>query len=93
MIRSFKSKPLERFFTQGNGAKLPQERLEKIKNILAAIHAATDIRDLNNPAFRLHQLKKPPYEGYWSIDVTGNYRIIFRFSRGDASDVDYLDTH
>jgi proteic killer suppression protein len=31
--------------------------------------------------------------GYWSLTVTGNWRLIFRFEDGDAFDLDLLDYH
>lgn len=93
MIQSFKHKGLKELFISGSTAKLPPDRLNKIKKVLAAISAARDIKDLRIPAFRLHRLEAPPFNGFWSIDVTGNYRIIFRFEDGDALDVHYLDTH
>jgi plasmid maintenance system killer protein len=31
--------------------------------------------------------------GYWSITVRANWRIIFRFEQGDATDVDLVDYH
>ncbi len=43
--------------------------------------------------YRVHALKKPPYQGFWSMDVSGNFRIIFRLENGDAYDLHYLDTH
>ena len=93
MIVSFRSKALEEVFTKGSTRKLPQERIRKITMILDAMHAAVSLKDLNFPAFRLHQLKAPPYRGYGSIDVTGNYRIVFRFDDGEINDVEYVDTH
>jgi proteic killer suppression protein len=93
MIESFKNKGLQELFTTGKTKRLPQERLKKIKGILTMIDAAIDIADLRIPAFRLHQLKAPPYVGYWSIDVSGNYRIIFIFLNGKVSNLEYLDTH
>ena len=60
--------------------------------LLAILDSAKELRDLNVPAFRLHKLKRPPLDGYYSIDVSGNYRIVFRFENGNARDVDYLDT-
>jgi len=93
MIVSFRSKALEEVFTGGKSRKLPQERIQKIKMILDAMHAAVTLKDLAAPAFRLHQLKAPPLRGYWSIDVTGNYRIVFRFEEGEISDVEYVNTH
>ena len=49
--------------------------------------------DLEIHAFRLYKLKKPPLDGYWSIDVSGNCRIVFWFEDGHAYRFDYLDTH
>ncbi len=93
MIETFKHKGLQELFVTSKTAKLPAERLRKIKLILAVIHAAHDVKDLNVPAFRLHKLKAPPYIGFYSIDVSANYRIIFRWAEGNVFDVDYLDTH
>jgi toxin HigB-1 len=93
MIVSFKSRGLQEPFEKGKTSRLPQERLKKIKNILAVLDAAQDPKDLNTPAFRLHKLKKPPLVGFYSIDVSGNYRIVFWFENSKASEVDYLDTH
>jgi proteic killer suppression protein len=93
MIQSFTHKGLKELFTTGKSKRLPQERLGKIKLILASIQAATKVGDLNMPGARLHKLKAPPYAGFWSLDVSGNFRIIFRFEDGNASDINYLDTH
>jgi len=48
-----------------------------------------DLKDLDAPGFRFHKLKKPPLDGYYSIDVSGNFRIVFWFQDGKASEVDY----
>ena len=32
-------------------------------------------------------------EGFWSVWVNGNWRVIFRFDGEDAELVDYLDYH
>ena len=31
--------------------------------------------------------------GYWSFTVSRNYRIVFRFREGEATDVDLIDYH
>jgi len=56
MIIDFKHKGLQEVFETGKSSKLPQERINKIKRILAVLDAATEIRDLEIPAFRLHKL-------------------------------------
>lgn len=93
MIESFKHKGLQELFETGKTSKLPQQRLRKLKMILSILHSADDLMDLNIPAFRLHKLKKPPLDGYFSLDVSGNYRIVFWFEQGKVTEVDYLDTH
>jgi proteic killer suppression protein len=94
MIVSFKHKGLEQFFLKGDGSKLPAAYLGRIRLILAAIHSAHSLKDLNLPSFGLHPLKGN-LKGYWSIKVSGNYRIIFGFieSKIEVVDVDYLDYH
>jgi len=93
MIESFDHKGLQELFEDGRTSRLPQERLKKITMVLTILDAAQELKDLNVPAFRLHKLKKPPLSEYYSIDVSGNYRIVFWFEDGKVSKVNYLDTH
>lgn len=44
------------------------------------------------PGWRLHPLKGD-LRGFWSVTVTGNWRIIFRFANGRAFDVNQIDYH
>ena len=44
------------------------------------------------PGYRLHALGGN-MKGYWSIVISGNWRIVFRFEDGDAFDVDLVDYH
>ena len=48
--------------------------------------------DLDIPGYRLHALKGPR-AGYWSVRVSGNWRIVFRFDGGEPVDVDLVDYH
>ena len=52
--------------------------------------AAIGPRDLDMPGYRLHRLTGNR-RGYWSVRVSGNWRIIFRFVNGEVADVDLLD--
>ena len=47
---------------------------------------------MNLPGLRLHQLSGR-FQGYYAVAVSGNWRVIFRFEDGHATDVDYLDCH
>ena len=31
--------------------------------------------------------------GYWAVTVSRNWRVVFRFEGGDATDVDLIDYH
>ena len=42
------------------------------------------------PGFRLHPLKGD-LAGLWSVSVSGNWRIVFRFDGADVRDVDLID--
>lgn len=48
--------------------------------------------DLDLPGWRLHPLKGD-LQTYWSLNVSGNWRLIFRFIGSDIELVDYLDYH
>ena len=49
-------------------------------------------RSLAYPGWRLHPLAGD-LAGFWSVTVTANRRIIFRFEQGRAFDVDFIDDH
>ena len=40
-----------------------------------------------------HEVHTGDLAGYWSIRVTGNMRLVFRFDSGEAVDVDLVDYH
>ena len=90
MIKSFKDKTLEKLFKQDKPATSKQE--EKIKNRLESIAVASKIENINIPGYGLHELKGDR-RGIWSIKISGNWRITFRFEDGDAYDVNFEDYH
>ncbi|MEO6165084.1 MAG: type II toxin-antitoxin system RelE/ParE family toxin, partial [Candidatus Binatia bacterium] len=90
-IRSFRHRGLRRFYTTGSGRELPPALLEKISDILLAIDEAEQPQDVALfPGWRLHPLKGE-LKGFWSVTVSGNWRVIFRFEKGDAFDLDLVD--
>ncbi|MCY4368802.1 MAG: type II toxin-antitoxin system RelE/ParE family toxin [bacterium] len=44
---------------------------------------ADNVFDLDLPKYQLHPLKGA-LAGCWSVRVSGNWRITFRFERGDV---------
>lgn len=71
---------------------MPPEQADKIERMIARLDQAQDASEMDLPGWRLHMLKGT-LEGFWSVTVTGNWRIIFRLERGDAHDVDLVDYH
>ena len=68
------------------------EHIPRIDRILANLAVAKEPRDLNNPSFRLHPLTGN-MQGYWSVRVSGNWRVTFRFESGEVVDIDLVDYH
>ena len=93
MIESIAHKGLKRLWEKDDTSKLPPEQVDKIRRILEALDTAKTLEPLRAiPGYRLHSLTGD-LKGYWSITVTGNYRIIFKFENENAYDVDYMDYH
>jgi toxin HigB-1 len=44
------------------------------------------------PGYRLHLLRGD-LAGFWSVSVSGNWRVVFRFDGADMCDVDLVDYH
>lgn len=92
MIESFRHKGLRQLFEEGDPKGVNPQHVEKIENILGLLDVAQNIEDMNVPTFRLHALKGE-LKGFWAVTVRANWRIIFRFADGRASDVDLVDYH
>jgi len=92
MIVSIQHRGIKLLWTKNGPSKLPDEQVKKIRNILVLLHAAERIEDLTYPGAGLHLLKGA-LKGFWSLTVTGNYRIIFKFETTNVHLVDYLDYH
>ena len=99
MIGSFKSKRLKRLYEKGDLTLLGcavgiagATMLSRVEEILSVLEAAETVAEMNIPGYRLHSLTGNLH-GYWSVRVTGNWRIVFRFENGEALDVDLDDYH
>ncbi len=93
MIVSFRHKGLRKFYERSDAGGLPAQSAAKIKRMLSVIDTAQSVDEIGlYPGWRLHPLKGA-YQGFWSLTVSGNWRIIFRFESGDAMELDYVDYH
>lgn len=92
MIISFAHKGLELFFLTGDERGIQVRHSSKLTIILAALDAAAIASDMNLPGLNLHPLKGD-MRGLWSVKVSGNWRITFRFEAGNAYVVNYQGYH
>ena len=92
MIRTFRHRGLKRLYEHGDPGKVRADQAKRITLALADLDDADRPSDLDLPGYRLHPLKGE-LKGFWSITISANWRIIFRFETGDAFDVELIDYH
>jgi proteic killer suppression protein len=81
---------LKRLYKRDDRSGVGSDILERTERILAVLDSATTPQALNVPAYRLHRLKGD-LEGFWSVTVRANWRIVFCFEGTDAFDVELID--
>ena len=79
-------------YERGDVSRVGPELSDRVALALADLDDASKPSDLDLPGYRLHPLKGD-FKGYWSISVSGNWRVTFRIVGGDAYDVDLTDYH
>jgi len=92
MIQSFRHRGLEKFFKTGSKAGIQPAHARKLSILLGALDDAEQPLDMNMNGWAFHALKGD-LSGHYSVKVTGNWRITFRFEGEDAILVDYQDCH
>lgn len=60
---------------------------------LQQVHAAGDLRDLSIPISNQLELLKGDRKGQHSIRINKQWRICFKWTEGDAWDVEIADYH
>ena len=93
MIRSFASAETERFHATGKSRRLPPEIRKRAALRLTQLDAATALEDLRVPPSNRLEALKHDRKGQWSIRINDQWRVCFRFEKGDAFDVEIIDYH
>lgn len=91
-IVRFRHKGLERFYTTGTFAGIQPKHAKRLRLILGRLTVAKEPRDMGLPGLNLHPLKGDR-QGTWTVDVSSNWRVTFRFAGPDVTDVNYEDYH
>ena len=92
MIRTFKHRGLERFFTRGDYRGIPAQYAARLDRMLDRLDISIRPEDMHLPGYRFHPLKGNR-KGHYTVSVSGNWRLTFRFEGEDAFDVNLEDYH
>ena len=93
MIVSFGDKETEKIWQGERSRKLPNQIQEIGRRKLRMINSAIDLNDLKiPPANRLEKLSGD-LRAFFSIRINDQWRIIFKWSAGNASEVEIVDYH
>ena len=92
MVGSIKHKSLAALYYDDRTKGVEQALVKRLRQILAMLDTAFVAEDMNIPGLRFHQLKGD-LAGFYSVSVSGNWRVIFRFENSKAADVDLTDYH
>ena len=94
-LLGFRHKGLRRLYEEDDARGLPPALLDKIRKLLFALETAHVLEQVGRfPGWRLHALKGD-LKGHWSLTVTGNWRLVFRYDQENqtATDIDLIDYH
>jgi toxin HigB-1 len=74
---------------------VPSAMTDKLRELLFALETAETLEQVGRfPGWKLHPLKGD-WKGSWSLSVTGNWRLVFRYDEqtNAANDIDLIDYH
>src|SRR5438874_10909311 len=78
-IQGFRHKGLRQLYEDGNPKGVPANMADKLRKLLFAMNTAENLDQLDRfPGWRLHPLRGD-LKGCWSLTVTGNWRLVFRY--------------
>lgn len=93
MIKSFGDKDTARLFARERPKGLPEDIHRAALRKLLILDAAELLADLRVPPGNRLEKLKGDREGLRSIRVNDRWRVCFRWSSGDAYDVEIVDYH
>ena len=94
-LAGFRHKGLRKLYADDNSKGLSVAIVDKLRKLLFALETAEGLEQVGRfPGWKLHPLKGD-LTGFWSLAVTGNWRVIFRYDEttNTASDIDLTDYH
>jgi proteic killer suppression protein len=92
MIGSITHKGLAALYYDDRTKGVKKSLIKRLRQILALLATAVTVEDMNLPGLKFHQLKGN-LTGFYAVAVSGNWRVIFRFEDGQATEVNLIDYH
>jgi toxin HigB-1 len=93
MIKSFLDSETEQFYITGKSKKIPSTIHKVAIRKLDYINSATTLNDLRVPPANNLEKLQGDLDGFYSIRINIQYRIIFRFENENVYDVQIIDYH
>ncbi|HEY5337440.1 MAG TPA: type II toxin-antitoxin system RelE/ParE family toxin [Rhizomicrobium sp.] len=93
MIRSFRCQDTARIWSGIPVRKFPSDIHQRALNKLRLLDAALTVNDLRNPPGNRPEALRGERKGEYSIRVTDQWRICFKWNAGDVTDVEIVDYH
>ena len=90
MVRVSRHRGLRELCQRGGSSQVTQGHVFKLLRILTALDQSTGPEGMNIPGFQMHPLQGR-LPGCYTVSVSGNWRVAFRFEESHAVDVNYLD--
>lgn len=96
MIRSFGDAATEDLYhgrPTSRVRRLPQAIIPIALRKLDMVNAARELVDLRTPPGNRLEALKGDKEGFYSVRINDQWRIVFRWENGDATEVSVVDYH
>jgi toxin HigB-1 len=93
MIRSFADKETERVWNGIASRRLPLEVQDAGLRKLRILNRTRSVEELRTPPGNRLERLHGDRAGQWSIRINGQWRLCFKWSQGEASDVEIADYH
>jgi proteic killer suppression protein len=92
-LARFRHKGLRQLYEDDNAKGVPAAMADKLRRLLLALETADTPDQVGRfPGWKLHPLKGE-LKGSWSLTITGNWRLTFRYDpeADTATDIDLVD--
>jgi proteic killer suppression protein len=93
MIVSFGSKETEKIWKGEVVRNLPHEIQEAARRKLRMLNNSQNLTDLQIPPSNRLEKLKGNLKDFYSIRINSQWRIIFKWQNGNASEVEIIDYH